>query len=110
MEKPVCGYQPSGLSDADWEAVPCVVVLSHPDGHDRFYGPFGGVLEAEDWCRQQVKEGFSGFFVIMPMRSPSVARSYPDWWTPDRHRTRIEIVKDFGLGDEDTPPAELTGV
>ena len=94
---PHIGYTPLPLTDEQWQETPCVVILRHPDGNDKFYGPFRGLDEANEWCAEQVKQEFNGTFIVMPMRSPWMTRSYLDWWTPDYVLSPETVQEDFGF-------------
>jgi hypothetical protein len=84
------------LDESEFIRLPMIVEVM--SGHERrAYGPFISGLEAQEWCDRQYKDGFTGSFSLIPLRTPDRQRSYADWWTPDRLLGTDHIREEFGI-------------
>ena len=84
------------FTDEEFMALPMIVVVSSRH-ENRYYGPFGNGMEAQAWCAEQTRAGGPTQFGLLPLRTPSIERSYDDWWTPDQFRSNDRIEQDFGV-------------
>jgi hypothetical protein len=73
----------------------CVARVNHPNGESRVYGPFVSGEWCIRWMDHQYDTGFTGGFIVEPLRTPDRERDVSAWWDPESIMTDDHFKAEF---------------